>query len=780
MSRILKTLLCALFMCYIVPLSGVWAQGEVIETPKIGPPGIIKTMANIFDTTTHSVLTRTEADTNPAYNIKVTFESDVAPGSNPAGSTIAAPAGTEASTLFHNYSVIIFCRTTALSNVTLSFHTYSGGKAVLYYRLDGGAEQTVTITKSGDVNTANVFTIPGTVGEHDIEINRVLNEYGGATIGPDYAVIGFKTNNLTTGSITHHSLLKFTSFKDLIAAGTTIRHRPGDKLGTPAERNAVFNSNMTFACYKITGNPSKIYIVSGRNSQNFVAQMVKVSSAGVSTIYSEAVNASYLRLKDMNPTGQSLGQGDYYLSIGRDFIDDRELGHDIDGGIVVGSTDEALTIPPKAEGRTFHPVGKIESDSVLGTASDKAGIDQYTNGQIILSIAKWKHAVVGVVKYGQCLTSHSETSSKNLESEMDNTTVRNSIQTDGIVWEMWLKGYNDGGNTVGGVFAGRYSDGGRGIKSAPPSSFSGTYDGPQIQADLTALWKWKKLNAPSTLEHIYSFSGYSTKEHLAASPVWKSQFLAARDAVNATYPDFVRIAEITPARDLELRTNMDAAVHLTAEGQRKLSDYVYALVVVPAAAAPTFAPVAGTVTQGQIVSFSSATSGATFYYTVDGTTPTTASTSGSSVTLNTLGTITVKVFATKSGLTDSAIASATYTVTAPSGGGGGGTVLTEAESYTLAHIFPNGNTAIGKYAIIWAVGEEKKLIPELSLGEMSIARIQAFSFMGTLVVIPAHGRPLLMTNNVVGNVLFMDIVGIAKQDGFGNVGTATEIILYQK
>ncbi len=77
-------------------------------------------------------------------------------------------------------------------------------------------------------------------------------------------------------------------------------------------------------------------------------------------------------------------------------------------------------------------------------------------------------------------------------------------------------------------------------------------------------------------------------------------------------------------------------------------------------AVPTFNPAAGSVKAGTIVTISSATEGATIYYTVDGSTPTTASTQGTTVTINAAKTI--KAIAVKTGYKDSEVASATYVI----------------------------------------------------------------------------------------------------------------------
>ena len=88
--------------------------------------------------------------------------------------------------------------------------------------------------------------------------------------------------------------------------------------------------------------------------------------------------------------------------------------------------------------------------------------------------------------------------------------------------------------------------------------------------------------------------------------------------------------------------------------------------ITPPAATPTFSPVAGTYTTAQMVTINDATTGATIYYTTNGTTPTTAS-SKYTATISVSATETLKAVALATGGSLSAVASAAYTIT-PSGG----------------------------------------------------------------------------------------------------------------
>jgi hypothetical protein len=86
------------------------------------------------------------------------------------------------------------------------------------------------------------------------------------------------------------------------------------------------------------------------------------------------------------------------------------------------------------------------------------------------------------------------------------------------------------------------------------------------------------------------------------------------------------------------------------------------LVAVSALAPPAFTPAAGTYTTAQTVTITEAATGATIYYTTNGTAPTTASTKYTgAVTVS--ATETIQAIAVASGYSNSAVAAAVYTIT---------------------------------------------------------------------------------------------------------------------
>ena len=95
-----------------------------------------------------------------------------------------------------------------------------------------------------------------------------------------------------------------------------------------------------------------------------------------------------------------------------------------------------------------------------------------------------------------------------------------------------------------------------------------------------------------------------------------------------------------------------------------MSSATYTITSGSPAAMPTFSPAAGTFTGSVAVSIADSTSGATIYYTIDGTTPTTSSTAYTGP-ITVASTETIEAMAAAAGNTNSAVASSVYTIVPP-------------------------------------------------------------------------------------------------------------------
>jgi hypothetical protein len=113
-------------------------------------------------------------------------------------------------------------------------------------------------------------------------------------------------------------------------------------------------------------------------------------------------------------------------------------------------------------------------------------------------------------------------------------------------------------------------------------------------------------------------------------------------------------------------TTLKAIAVATNFNNSAVGSAAYTITVVPPAATPTFSPVAGVVSSGTTVTISSATAGATIYYTTDGSQPGTSaggSTSLYSTPVPITAATTINAVAVASGFLTSAVGSAVYTLT---------------------------------------------------------------------------------------------------------------------
>jgi len=120
-------------------------------------------------------------------------------------------------------------------------------------------------------------------------------------------------------------------------------------------------------------------------------------------------------------------------------------------------------------------------------------------------------------------------------------------------------------------------------------------------------------------------------------------------------------------------------------------------------ATPTFTPPAGTYSSGQSVTISTTTLGASIRYTTDGSTPTSTLGNLYLSPVSVSSSLTLKAIAYKTGMTDSPVASAAYTI---SGGGGPGWYnpsWTNRKAITIDHTKVSGASSLTNFPMLFSV-----------------------------------------------------------------------------
>ncbi len=129
---------------------------------------------------------------------------------------------------------------------------------------------------------------------------------------------------------------------------------------------------------------------------------------------------------------------------------------------------------------------------------------------------------------------------------------------------------------------------------------------------------------------------------------------------------------------ISVTATLQAIAYKSGLTDSAVTSAVYTIGTQQQVAAPTFSPVGGTYSTSQSVTITSATSGASIRYTTDGSTPTETAGTIYSSPVNVSVTTTLKALAYKSGMTDSTVTSATYTIS-----GGNPPINLEAESLSV-------------------------------------------------------------------------------------------------
>jgi hypothetical protein len=213
---------------------------------------------------------------------------------------------------------------------------------------------------------------------------------------------------------------------------------------------------------------------------------------------------------------------------------------------------------------------------------------------------------------------------------------------------------------------------------SPPSASSATYTGPIAVASTTTI---KAITTAAGFADSLVASATFTILLPAATPTFSvpagtytsAQSVSLTSAtpgaaiyytVDGSIPTVTSTAYTAPIA-VASTTTIKAIAVASGFSASAVGSATYTINLPPQqVAAPTFSPAGGSYTSGQTVALATATPGATIHYTLDGAAPSASSaTYGAPIAVST--TTTLKAIAVKAGLTDSPIASATYTIVVP-------------------------------------------------------------------------------------------------------------------
>lgn len=166
----------------------------------------------------------------------------------------------------------------------------------------------------------------------------------------------------------------------------------------------------------------------------------------------------------------------------------------------------------------------------------------------------------------------------------------------------------------------------------------------------------------------------------------------------------------------------------------------YAAVSSNTVATPTFSPTAGTFISAQSVAISCNTDGAAIHYTLDGSDPTASSDTYSSA-INVAETKTIKAIAVKDGMTNSKIASATYTILSQK-------TITQARTQATGAVWTRG--------VVTSVNARTAYIQDANAGiavygdaNLTVAKGDDVTIVGTLAT--SHGQLRITSPEITVN-----------------------------
>jgi unsaturated rhamnogalacturonyl hydrolase len=225
-------------------------------------------------------------------------------------------------------------------------------------------------------------------------------------------------------------------------------------------------------------------------------------------------------------------------------------------------------------------------------------------------------------------------------------------------------------------FLGYVQGGGNQPSSNQPVTYTDTADF-GVGLFLEAGYQVALLTSGQTVTPTYSPQGaqYSSGQSVTISSTTSGAVI--HYTTDGTIPSSTNGHVYAGPVSIAATTTLKAIATASGLSDSFVASDTYTIQAATTVAAPTFTPAGGTYSSAQNVSISTTTAGASIRYTVDGSTPTSTTGTLYSGPVSISSTTTLKAIAYESGLTDSTVTTATYTISSS----GGSTTVSAADGF---------------------------------------------------------------------------------------------------
>ena len=378
----------------------------------------------------------------------------------------------------------------------------------------------------------------------------------------------------------------------------------------------------------------------------------------------------------------------------------------------------AMLLPTQTTGSYPHllvQTGKegtlylVNRDNMTGYKSTDAVVQEIPYG---VGVGSWSTAAYwngnvyywGRVDYLRCfpLVNGQLSTSPTLSAEVYNypgatPSISANGSTQGIVWTIDTEAYATNGAAI--LQAHNASNCATTLYSSSTNSARDN-PGPAVKFAVPTVMNGKVYVGTGTQVSVYGLLGGAQQ---AAAPVMSPGTESFTGSISVTISDSTSGATIyyttngtTPTTSSTKYTGaITVSSTETINAIASASNYLTSPVAsatytdITQASAPTISPAGGTYTAAQTVTLTDNTSGATIYYTTNGTTPTTSSTKYTGA-ITVSATETIEAIAVASGLNNSPVSSATFTIVAP----GTGINYPQGFAASAGQIVLNGNAQL--------------------------------------------------------------------------------------